>query len=154
MDVRFEATPDLNLVLRALRETGDKELRRELYAGLNRATKEVRGDMRASIPASLPSRGGLAALVHARASLTTSATTGRDPGVRIRARSRDYDLKRMNAGRLRHPVFGNRGVWVQQTEGVNPGFLDDPFKKAAPGVRREVEKVLNDIAAKIAARLS
>lgn len=149
-DLELRGADDVDALVRRIRMHADaKALRKELYAGLNRVTKPVREDMKASIGPSLPSRGGLAALVMAKASLTTSATSGRNAGVRIRARHKDYDLKRLNQGRLRHPVFGNRGVWVQQTAGINPGFLDDSFEKQKPEIARGVLRVLDEIARKV-----
>ena len=150
MDVTLRGSDDVDALVRRIRTHADaKAIRKELYAGLNRVTKPVREDMKASIGPSLPSRGGLAALVMAKASLTTSATSGRNAGVRIRARHKDYDLKRLNQGRLRHPVFGNRRVWVQQTAGINPGFLDESFEKQKPEIARGVLRVLDEIARKV-----
>lgn len=150
-DVELRGTADVEALVRRIRTHADaKALRKELYAGLNRVTKPVREDMKASIGPSLPSRGGLAALIMAKASLTTSAATGRNAGVRIRARRRDGgDLRRLNEGRLRHPVFGNRGAWVEQTAGINPGFLDDSFEKSKPEIARGVQRVLDEIARKV-----
>lgn len=150
MTLEIRGSDDVDALVSRIRTHADaKALRKELYAGLNRVTKGVREDMKASIGPSLPSRGGLAALVMAKASLTTGAVSGRNAGVRIRARHKSYDLKRLNEGRLRHPVFGNRGVWVQQTAGVNPGFLDESFEKARPEIARGVKRVLDDIARKV-----
>lgn len=149
-DFEVRGADDVDDLVRRIRTHADaKALRKELYAGLNRVTKGVRDDMKANIGPSLPSRGGLAALVMAKVSLTTSAAAGRNAGVRIRARHRDYDLKRLNEGRLRHPVFGNRGAWVQQTAGVNPGFLDEAFDKNKPEIARGVQRVLDEIARKV-----
>lgn len=148
--VELQGAEQVDALVRRIRVHADaKAIRKELYQGLNRVTKGVRADMRASIGPSLPSRGGLAALAMAKASLNASATTGKNAGVRIRARHKSYDLKRLNAGRLRHPVFGNRRVWVEQTAGINPGFLDDSFEKQKPEIAREVQRVLDDIARKI-----
>lgn len=148
-DVEIRGSADVDALVRRIRTHGDaKALRKELMAGLNRVTKGTREDMKASIPPSLPSRGGLAALVHARTSLTASAVAGRNAGVRINARSRSYDLRQMNAGRLRHPVFG-RGPWVEQTAGVNPGFLDEAFEKDKPTITRGIQRVLDDVARKV-----
>ena len=150
-DVELRGADDVDALVRRIRTHADaKELRKELYAGLNRVTKGVREDMKASIGPSLPSRGGLAALVMAKASLTSTASTGRNAGVRIRARRRDGgDLKRLNEGRLRHPVFGNREAWVQQTAGVDGGFLDEAFDKNKAEVARGVQRVMADIARKV-----
>lgn len=152
-DVELRGAEDVDALVRRIRLHADaKAIRRELYQGLNRATKPVREDMKASILPSLPSRGGLAALVYAKASITTSAKGGKWAGVSIKARGRKGggDIARMNrTGRLRHPVFGNRGAWVTQSAGVNPGFLDDAFKNARPDVTRAVSRVLDEIARKV-----
>ena len=149
-DVEIRGGEDVDALVRRIRSHGDaKALRKELMRGLNRATKPVRDDMKASIGPSLPSRGGLAALVMAKASLSSQALSGRNAGVRIKARRRDGgDLRRLNAGRLRHPTFGHR-PWVQQTEGINPGFLDEAFENDKPAVARAVTRVLEDIARRI-----
>lgn len=154
MDFEVRGADDVDALVRRIRTHADaKALRRELYAGLNRVTKGVRADMKASIGPSLPSRGGLAALVMAKASLTTSAISGRNAGVRIKARSRKggtEQLARMNReGRVRHPVFGNRKKWVDQTAGIDAGFLDEPFEKSKPEVARSISRVLDDIARKV-----
>ena len=150
MEIQIEGADDVDdLVKRIRQHANSKALRKELTAGLNRVTKGVREDMRANIGPSLPSRGGLAGLVMAKVSLTTSATSGRNAGVRIRARHRAYDLRRLNAGRVRHPVWGNRGAWVDQSKGIVPGFLDAAFESNKPEVTRGIQRVLDDIARKV-----
>lgn len=150
-DVEIRGGEDVDALVRRIRTHGDaKAIRKELLAGLNRVTKGTREDMKASIPASLPSRGGLASLVHREANLRTSAKGGRYAGVTIFANRRGgRDLRRLNQGRLRHPVFGNRGVWVNQTAGVEAGFLDEAFENDKPEITRGITRVLEDIARRI-----
>src|SRR3546814_12195431 len=77
----IQGAEQVDALVRRIRVHADaKALRKELYQGLNRVTKGVRADMRASIGPSLPSRGGLAALLLAKASLTSTASDGRDAG--------------------------------------------------------------------------
>lgn len=141
--------PDVDALVRRIKAHADgKALRRELMRGLNRATKGVRDDMRASIAPSLPSRGGLASLVQAGTSLSTRARSGMTAGVSIRGRHKSHDLARMNAGVVRHPTYGH-GPWVNQTAGVDPHFLDESFEKSAPDVRRDIVRVMEDIARKV-----
>lgn len=148
MDIDVRGVDDLQRLARALKETGDKQLRKEFYAGLQRATKPIRADMQASIPPSLPSRGGLASDVHRSTRLVTSTTgAGKRPGVRIRARGK-RDIRSLNRGVFRHPVFGSRR-WVTQTKGVAPGFLDESFQDGAPDVRDEVLRAIADIAQRL-----
>lgn len=120
-------------------------LRRELTKSVNAETKPIRRDMRAAIVPGLPKRGGLAADVLQSTRFTTSVSTegrtrtaGNDIGVRIRVRGK-RNIRRMNAtGSLRHPVRGNRKIWVTQTAGVQKGFLDRPFEQARPELQSAV----------------
>lgn len=127
---------------RIKRHANAKDLQRDLTSGMRKATAEVRRDMKAAIPPSLPSRGGLAASVHRGARLNTSTSR---TGVRIKVGK----VGGLNEGKLRHPVHGNRKVWVQQTEGIDPGFLDEEFDKSRPQLQRAVVRVMQEIARKI-----
>jgi hypothetical protein len=151
-EVEIRHLEDLVHVSRALRAAGTegKGLRRELYSGLNRATKPVRAEMKAAIPGALPASGGLAADVQRTTRFaTTTRTGGSSVGVRIRARGK-RSIRRMNStGTFRHPVFGNRSVWVTQSAGVEKGFLDRPFEKARPVVRAEVMATIARVRANI-----
>jgi hypothetical protein len=138
-------------VARALAQAGDagKGFRRELYSGLNRVTKDTRRDMKAAIEPALPHRGGLAAKVAKSASVTATASLrGNNVGVRIRARRRGVkgpSLRRMNKGEFRHPLYGNRGVWVSQTAGVKAKFLDDAFAHSKPKIRIAVVLAIRNV---------
>lgn len=143
-DFDVRGTEDLARLTRALRAAGEsgKGLRKELYASLNRETKQTREDMKASIPASLPSRGGLASLVYRKARLSTSTRGGgRNVGVRIKGRR----LAGLNAGRVRHPVFGRANSWVTQTKGIRAGFLDEAFERDKPQLQQAVVNAINAV---------
>lgn len=143
LDIRADQLDRLIVELRRV----DKDLRRELYRGANSATKPMRQDMQASILPSLPSRGGLASEMHRNTSLTTSLRSGRFAGASVRVRGRS-SLRRMNrSGVFRHPVFGNREKWVEQSAGVRKGFLDEPFDRQVPNVRKELLKAIDRVAA-------
>jgi len=152
-------TDDLAKLGRAFKAagTGGKGLRRELSSGLNRATKQTRRDLKAAIPGALPRRGGLAAEVARTATVTTAtSTSGAKVGVRIRAKrrgSKGPSLRRMNAGVVRHPVYGNPKAWVTQTAGVKRGFLTLAFARSKPTVKREVVDVIQSVRSKIYRRV-
>lgn len=145
MEVEVRGLEDLAQVSAALKSAGDKDLKRELYRSLNSATKEVRDDMRAAIPAALPTRGGLAAEVHATTKFSTSTSGGgRNIGVRIRGRGR-RNIASMNRGSFRHRVFGSN-TWVTQTAGVREGFLDEAFTKDKPHLQQAVIDAIQAVA--------
>lgn len=141
---------DVDNLVRAIRTHADaKALRRELASGLNRATKGVRGQMIQVIPSALPRRGGLAAQMQAKVRANTTAKSGKYAGVSMWFRSSGYDIRTLTGKRLRHPVFGNRGVWVDQTEGVDPAAFMGEFDKQKPDIQRAIVNVLEDVARKV-----
>lgn len=146
-DLRITGTDDLARVARALKDAGDKDLRRELLRGINRALKPAKQAVKDAARSQLPQRGGLAAEVAASRISSSTRTSGRSPGVRVTGKKSGRDLRSIDRGRLRHPTFG-RAPWVNQA--VKPGFFSETLTEQAPRVRREVVDVLEDVAQKIA----
>lgn len=144
VDIRAE---QIGRLVKELRHA-PKELRRELYAGANRATKPVRADMQGGINASTtPTSGGLTSLAVSTTKLTTYLKPGKYPGAGIRVRGRG-SIGAMNArGRFRHPARGNPNKWVDQTAGVTRGLLDKPFEAGEPTARAELLKAIDRVAA-------
>lgn len=141
---------DLVNLTKALRDAGDegKGLRKELYAGLNRATKPIRADVNAAVPPTFPQGGGLAGLMAKRARFSASTKTGRQvTGVRLVARGKGRRTLQTASqrGTIRHPVFGNRNVWVTQSAGVDGGKTAEAFEKDKPVAKREVIKAIADV---------
>lgn len=136
----------------ALLKDAPKEMQRELYRELNSITKPLRAAMRDEIPNALPRRGGLAARVQQRSSFTASARKGGAfVGVSIRARGRKgTDVRMLESGRLRHPVFGNRRAWVEQTAGVREKALTKVFESERGHILYELDGALDRLAAKLA----
>ena len=112
--------------VRALGE--DRTIVNEMAKEIRRAAMPVRKDVRTSALVTLPSGGGLNAWT-ARASVTVQVRrSGPRAGVTIKAGRRSTrgraDLRGLDAGRVRHPLWGNRRHWYSQ--GVTPGFFTDP----------------------------
>lgn len=140
---------DFLKVSKALKDAGEKGLRRELHRNVRVAVKPLIPKARAAARAELPKRGGLNRRV-AGSPMRTKVSTGRNRyGVRIEViAAGGRGARRSNRGVIRHPVFGNRERWVDQR--VPDGWFDDTMRAAAPAIRRDVEKAiektLNDIA--------
>lgn len=123
------------------------ELRREMYAGLNRATKPLKQSAKASAAARLPHRGGLAQRV-ARSRLSTrSRSGGPRVGVRIEATGMQQ-LALIDRGRVIHPTYGGRPRVAQS---VNPGWFTLPMEAGAPLARRELDQAIQMVIRKIEA---
>lgn len=135
-------------VAKALKQAGDKDLRKELYAGLNRATKPLRGEAKKSAGANLPRAGGLNKRV-ARARFSTRRRTGKNAGITIVAKGMDQ-LALMDRGFVRHPVYGNRRRWVVQPIPDAEGWFSKPMEDGKPQAQREIVKSLDDVAKKLA----
>lgn len=75
----------------------------------------------------------------------------RDPQIQIRGRAKGgqtLDLKSINDGIVRHPVFDNREKWVSQR--VHPGF----FFRACEANKDEVEGGIKEALRNVAAQLN
>ncbi len=130
---------------------GRREVLNELRRELREPVPELRAAVRENAKATLPARGGLGAWV-AKANLTVRVKdAGRSAGIRLklsRKSTKDKaDLQRMDAGRIRHPLYGNRKHWYPQS--VPAGFfsavwsaMGDRFVKSADGaVDRAFDKI-------------
>ena len=147
-DFQIRNLDDLERAIKRIK-AGDKVLRRELYSGLNRVSKGIRGQMKEAIPAALPQRGGLAATVQRSTRFNTTAKTGRNLGVTIWAKNSGHDIRTLTGRRLRHPVWGHRGFWVNQTAGVYPAVFLASFEKQKPEVQQAIIRVIEDVARKV-----
>lgn len=130
---------------KALKAAGRADLRKELNKALRDASKPLIRQVKAAARAELPKRGGLAETVARspiRAQVRTGATTA---GVRITARGQG--LRGTNRGVVRHPVFGNREIFVEQE--VNGGWFDDTLRAGAPTVRPHLEAAIEAVAEKV-----
>jgi hypothetical protein len=149
VDFTVKGAEEIQVIARSLKAAGDTGLRKELLAGINRATKPLKAGVRQSALTVLPKRGGLNLLIGAAKLSTQTRSSGRNPGVRITAKAPGLDLRSIDRGRLRHPVFGDKRVWVSQA--VAPGFFGRPLEAGAGDVRRELMDALEAVAAKIVA---
>ena len=147
-DIRIEGADKVAALAKALKQVGDKELSRELYKALNRSTKPLKEAAKESADARLPRGGGLNRRV-AKARMSTRRRGGRNPGVRIVAKGRAAAL--LDTGRVNHPVFGDRGAWVNgQRVPEARDWFTQPMEEGAPEVRKELVRALDEIARKLA----
>jgi hypothetical protein len=143
---------DLEAVAWHLRRAGEVELRRELGAAITRGVKEVIPDIRGGLRPAMPDR--YADTLNADLKITASTQTGgAEPRVTLSATTRSgrgRKLRKLEAGRLAHPLYGNREHWYSQP--VRPDFFTGPCQDAAPRIRREIVAALNRVAERIVVR--
>jgi hypothetical protein len=135
----------LSDLARALRREGDsgKGLKRELYRGLQRATKPLKAKAQQAAESSLPQSGGLNQVVAAKSKITTRILTGSSPRVSIQAKGVGISTDK---GFVRHRVFGT-DAWV--TQRVQGGWFTQTMKDSGPAVAKELNDAIDDVADRI-----
>jgi len=138
----------------ALREAGDKDLRREVSASLREVTKPFGARIIRHGAVEMPHRGGLSARL-AKARMTqTNAMNGRSPGIGMRFKVREgYDLAALDKGNLKHPVFARPGrprVWA--TQRVPRDAYTREFLAGRDQVAGELVHTLESVTERIAQR--
>lgn len=146
VDVTIKSQDVDKLVASIQRTASASALDREFSSALGRTAKPIREAMKAQVPSALPRRGGLAAQMQARLSMTTARRSG---GLSLRFGSSGYSIRTLTGGHIRHPVWGNRAAWVDQTAGANPEAFAGAFEKQRPVALREVSRAMAEIARKV-----
>jgi hypothetical protein len=144
VEVEIRGAAQLRELAKRLRGAA-KDLRSELYRGINRAAKPLKNDVKKSARDRLPHRGGLAKRVSLTKIATKRRMSGNSAGVRLVGTS-GYDIGSINRGRVRHLTYGHK-PWVNQI--VTPGFWTDPLIEGGPKVRDEIQDVMDTVAKKL-----
>ena len=146
-----DAAAELEALAFRLRRAGDGELLQAVTKAMRDGVVPVQAEIRAGLVPHLPNR--YAAALDADVRIGTSVrTAGGDPGVSVTGQSgRARKLRDLDAGRLTHPLFGERKHWYTQEEpSVQPGWFTGPAEAAGPRVRAGIERALADVADKAA----
>ncbi|MFF0510955.1 hypothetical protein [Streptomyces sp. NPDC004250] len=160
--LHLELTPtNLRNISRALRAEEDgKELRKELTRNMREALKPGAAQAKSAImsmASTTPHDGPALKTSIARKIRPEVRISGKFPGAKIKAfktknlRNFPNAPKRTNrASGWRHPVYGNREVWVQQTGKAD--WFDRAFEGQDAHYKRQVQFALADMVNRIASR--
>ncbi|RMI92047.1 hypothetical protein BIU87_20820 [Streptomyces sp. ZS0098] len=160
--ISLELDPEnLRRIARALRAEEDgKELRKELTKNMREALKPGAARAKSSImsmASTTPHDGPALKTSIARKIRPEVRITGKFPGAKIKAfktknlRNFPNAPKRTNrSSGWRHPVYGNREVWVQQTGKVR--WFDRAFDGEQAHYKRQVQLAVADMVNRIASR--
>lgn len=151
MALRLEGTDDLQRIADALAETGDKALINRVRKGLRDAGKPIGLRVLDRGADEMPHRKGLSDRIKETGRVSVnSALNGRVANISVVLRTQGADLRAMNRGNLRHPVFGNRAVWTWQP--VPSGSWSRAFEaergEATAAVLKAAQDALDDVARK------
>lgn len=147
-DFQIEGNPQAQLrrLAKDLEEAGAVKLKRKLYRNMNAAAKVLLEDAKREAAATLPRSGGAADRV-AGASYRSRILPGKDtPGVKLRGveiGSAKVNLKKINRGVLRHPLFGDREHWYDTP--VRPGFWDRSMERGKPKAEEAVKAAIDEM---------
>lgn len=147
-DLRLSGVDQMERLGRDLKAAGEKDLKRELMRAGREIGKPVKAEIAASAAATLPQRGGLAALIAKARIRVSTRLSGRSVGVSFIGKWSGHDLKGIDEGLVRHPVRGNPGRWVAQR--ITPGFWTKVFDTEAPRIaHEEFLKAVDEVARKL-----
>jgi hypothetical protein len=145
MEVQVTSDDARNLAAAIRRYADPKGIRRELNRSLSVASKPIRASMRTAAIGSLPASGGLRARMDGL--VGQGRTTTSRGGIRISFAKNSYDARTLR-GRIRHPLFGNRGFWFNNTASP-PDEIEAEFNRQQPTALREVSRAMEGIARKV-----
>jgi hypothetical protein len=171
--LRVEGTDDFERFARALKEAADKDLSRNVGKALRTIGKPLGERVIRKGAERMPHRGGFAGLV-AEARVGMRFSQSANPSVQLLLKDRsNHDLKSLDTGILRHPVFlrNRKGLrktargktghvlggterkgWTWVAQRVPAGEFTKAFEAEAPRVANDaitaVQKTLDDAARK------
>jgi hypothetical protein len=127
-------------------EAAGLKVRREIVPRLRTAAVPMVDDIRGNADR-LPAHGGFSRVIRESSITVRANTSARSAGVTIvgvrRKTGGMVDLRAVNAGKLRHPVFGNTDTWVNQN--IPAGFWDRAIEKNRQRVYNAMTHLMDEI---------
>lgn len=160
LDLAITGSTELRYVAGQLRKAAASELRKELAKAQRRTFAPLQLEIKAQAIVSLPHRGGYAGVMARAVKVSVRQNIARRELVAVvyaRGRGQQRDVRRVNRGELRHPVFGRdrltrKGVQLNPwaVTAVPPGFVDRPVRRLEDRLARESLDALHRVAVEIA----
>lgn len=150
-DLEITGTEEFVRVAKALNAQGSagKGLKRELMAAIKTAAKPMEDEVRDHVSQYLPS-GYAPVIAKGLVVRPSQSTRGSSIGLKLvghaKGRSKRRHIKTIDAGTLRHPVWGG-APWVNQR--VRPGFWSQPLAAARERPAKEIRRAIDAVARKI-----
>jgi hypothetical protein len=159
MRMQVTGQKDLYRLAHNLHTAGQKSLKRELDKASRKAgdviAKEVKDHTEDYIPANFERRFDTA--LETKVEVRLLASRRITIVFWARGKTVNRDIKAINAGRLRHPVYGRfrrlkdgtrqANPWVAQS--VRPGLVDEPARRALPKARQQIEDAIDRVSQQI-----
>ncbi len=129
---------ELRVIAGRLRKAAARDLTYELRKAQRKAFQPLQKEIKAEALTTLPKRGNYNVIMSKAVKVTVTTGVGRtalNARVFAKGKTEERDVRQVNAGVLRHPVFGHRKNW--KTTRVRAGFVDRPVKALSDRVLRE-----------------
>lgn len=140
-----DASAQLRAIAVRLREAGDRANLNALRKSIRTSAAPLTAAVKDAARAQLPKGGGLNEQV-ANQRVSVSIRTGaRTAGVRMTMSA--PDTGQTDQGYVRHPVYGNRNNWVQQSIPDAAGWWSQTLADRAPAVQPLIVAELARVAA-------
>lgn len=148
MPVVGNGSAELHALAVRLKVAGAGGLRLELLRGLKTAAGPLVPVVKDAARNQLPKTGGLNEQVAGQRITVAVRTGARTAGVRLTTTA--PDTRQTDDGFVRHPVFGNRAVWVRQDIPAAAGWWSRTLKRES-GIRVTVAllAVMRDVGSRI-----
>lgn len=134
---------DVDKEVEKLKKDARKKLRAEVRKVLTAETKTTRAAIKKSARDNLPKGGGLNRWAAVTPGVKVSLFDGDSARAAISMKKAGHDLKSLDDGEVRHPLYGNRNRWIGQT--IQPGFFSDVVKDDADLRRRVTAALLKSL---------
>jgi len=142
---------ELRYVAAKLRKAAARDLTRELRQAYRKSVRPLQREIKEEAIAVLPKRGAYNITMSKAVKTSVLGGLGRRAlTVRVYARGKgeERDVRAVNAGIVRHPLFGHRKHWYVTR--VRRGFVDRAFDRVQDRILHDAadaaEKVLQEIA--------
>jgi hypothetical protein len=162
LEFRIEGAATLHKVAAQMRAEGRKNLARELGTALSKAADPVKLSIRTEAEATMPSRGGYEVLFSKSLRFRLERRNGAQQAsakliTYADGTSERRDIGALEAGRLRHPVYGRGRRLKSGSHKANPwavtsiraGFHKRGTAHAMDEAQKQLGKVINDYAERL-----
>lgn len=159
MDLRILGAREFFLLAADCRDAARKDLERELRDALGRSVKPMSGAIKTAAGRVMPTAGGYRQTLVPALKLTPRAASSTGIRLTVSAKGKTdlRDVRRLDRGELRHPVFGRyrrvRGRRLENpwaTTRIRPGFVTRTFDRQAGQVIEELGAAVEAVADKLA----
>lgn len=151
MDLRITGARAFYLLAADCKDAARRDLERELSKGLRESVKPTTTAIKAAAGRQMPSSGGYAGVLVPALRVTPKArgALGISLTVSAKGKAELRDVAALDAGKLRHPVYGRRKQRWAITS-IPPGFATSTFEREADAIVDRLGDAMQAVANKIA----